>query len=281
MRLSARHDLRGIMNDVERLICTHLQHEGIGSLYERLILSRWLPELAQTRGYSSILEYGVPITHGYDNVILIKAGLDVTIADAQATQVERDWPFPWKPTFVTPEAAPSADLVWSFAHAQLDPSIVATMKKHSKRDVLVMVPNFFNHGAPFHAAYHLLTGTTCGHAERGSKSIRTHAGLKRLVMNAGLRVVTSGFLDAPPIPDIAFSIRELKEVMGAKFKKNGHTNGTNGLTNGAIKPAAVPAAAAEAAWKRIDMLTRFEDHPFTKPFKFLNGHHIFVLGTLA
>jgi hypothetical protein len=262
-----------VINPIETSICTSLQDEGMGSLYERVVLSRWFGELARHHGYQSVLEYSCSITKGYDNVAIIEQGIPVTIADNQIDRIRQGWKFAQRPTFSTLEDAPAADLVWNFAQVQMDPRLLDTMKARSKKHVLVLVPNVLNPGTPIHLAYHLLTRTSCRHAERGSVRIRTRSGLLQLLASRNIEVLTSGFIDVPPIPDIAFSIRELKEAIGLS-KANGQ-NGNGHTSNGHT------IADPTAVWKRIQQMTRFENSRLVAPLKPFFGHHIFALGRIA
>jgi hypothetical protein len=85
----------------------------------------------------------------------------------------------------------------------------------------------------------------------------------RLVARRGVRVLSSGYIDAPPIPNIAFSIREFKQAMGWA------TPSTDD---------AQPAADAAAVWRRMQALTHFESHPLAVPFRPIIAHHIYALG---
>src|SRR5690242_18946453 len=106
----------------------------------------------------------------------------------------------------------------------------------------MFVPNIWNPGAPIHAAYHLLSRAKCRHAERGDARLRTRAGLVRFLKQRRLAVVASVYIDAPPIRNTAFSLRELKQALGAR---------TDGLaTEGRV------AADPEPAWRRIQAHTR-------------------------
>ena len=254
-----------VADRVEQLFCAHLQDEGIGTLYERIVKGRMLRNLATTYGYRSVVELGCSVTKGFDNLAFLDQGLDVTVADAQIDTIRAGWRFADKPRFSTLEDAPAADLVWSFARAQLDPTVIDAMKRLARRHLLVFVPNVLNPGAPVHFTYHLLTRTRCRHAERGRPGLRTRAGLVRLVARRGVRVLSSGYIDAPPIPNIAFSIRELKQAMGWP------TPSANGSQ---------PAADADAVWRRMQALTHFEAHPLAVPFRPIVAHHIYALGAV-
>lgn len=266
------------MNDLEMAICSRLQDEGVGSVYERVVLSRWFRDLAQRYGYSSVLEYTCPITRGYDNVALLDMGLAVTVADTQIERIRHGWKFDQRPAFSALAAAPAADLVWNFAQVQMNPALVAAMKSRARQHVLIFVPNILNPGTPVHLAYHLLTRTACRHAERGSVRIRTRPGLLRLLARHNITVIESGYVDVPPIPDIAFSIRELKQTIGLASANGANgtasVNGTNGTAGAPDHLIADPAVL----WRRVQQMTRFENSTLVRPFKSVFGHHIYALG---
>ena len=257
------------MNTIETLICTHLQHEGLGSLYERVVLSHWFRDLATRHGYASILEYSCSITKGYDNVTLLEQGLSATVADRDVGSLQAGWRYPLRPAFSTLEQAPQADLVWNFAQVQMDATLIDAMKTLTQKHLLVFVPNILNPGTPVHLAYHVLTRTRCRHAERGSVRIRTRPGLLRLLASRGITVIESGYIDAPPIPDIAFSIRELKETLGWARADDSHGQGS------------APAADPALVWKRVQAMLPFEYSRLLAPFKPFVGHHIYALGRIV
>lgn len=253
------------MNDIETLICTDLQNEGIGSLYERVILSRFFRDLSRRHGYTSVLEYGCSITKGYDNMTFLEQGIQVTVADENIDRIREGWKFPHKPFFSTLQAATESDLVWNFAQVQMDTRIIKTMRSLTTKHILVFVPNVLNIGTPFHLAYHLLTRTPCRHAERGNIRLRTRTGLLRFLVKQNIEVIESGYIDAPPIPDIAFSIRELKETIGLSKTRDTH-HGSKTDPN--------------IVWRRVMRMMQFENSPLIAPLKPLFGHHIFVLGRI-
>jgi hypothetical protein len=262
------------MNTIEAEICTHLQHEGLGSVYERVVLSRWFRDLARQQGYRSVMEYSCGITKGYDTITFIEQGLQAIVADPDAAAIEAGWKFKERPRFTTLEDAPPADLVWNFAQVQMNPALLDAMKPLARKHILIFVPNILNAGTPVHLTYHLLTRTACRHAERGSVRIRTRGGLLQLLADHGIEVITSGYIDAPLIPDIAFSIRELKQTLGRA--QPAATNGQNG--NGHSDQ---PPAAPGAVYQRVQWLGPFETNRLLSPFKPIVGHHIWALGRVA
>ena len=255
------------MDRIEHLFCAYLQHEGIGTLYERIVKGRMLRRLAEDNGYTSVLELGCAVTKGFDNLAFLDKGVEVTVADAQIDDIRNNWPFAQRPNFSELEAAPPADLVWAFARVQLEPSVIEHMKLLARRQLLVFVPNVLNPGAPAHFTYHLLTRTPCRHAERGRPAFRTRSGLIRLMAQHGVRVLDSGYIDAPPIPNIAFSIREFKQALGWLKTTN------NGQSTASMRdPARV--------WQSMQALTRFEASPLVRPLKLVVAHHIYALGVV-
>jgi|RhiMetdeSRZDD1v2_1073273.scaffolds.fasta_scaffold194779_2 hypothetical protein len=259
--------------DLELLICTHFQHEGLGSLYERVVLSRFMRNLAVRHGYRSVLEYSCPVTKGYDNLAFLDHGVEVTLADEHIERLEGAWRFKERrPVFSTLGNAPKADLVWNFAQIQMNDELLGPMTALSKQHVLVFVPNFLNIGTPAHLSYHLLTRTPCRHAERGSVPIRTRTGLLRFLRSQNIHIIESGYIDAPPLPDIGFSIRELKETIG--WSK------ANNLSGGVSAPAG-PASDPLTVWQRVQQMIRFETSPVVRPFKPVFGHHIYALGRIT
>ena len=201
-------------------LCKKLQSEGIGSLYERVQLVDLMRDWQDKYKFESVLEYPSNIVKGYDNWV-ISDKCSVTVADEDVFKIKKEWMLGWKPKFKLPkELKNEYDLVWNFAQVQLNPEIIVEMKKYTRKYVLIFVPNLINIGAPIHVIYHLLSGTKCNHAERGNKLIRTYWGFKNFVVKNDIEILESGYFDSPPIPDIAFSINELKMLLGVGNKKH-------------------------------------------------------------
>ena len=257
---------------IEIFFCANFQHEGLGSLYERVVLSRFLRGLARRYGYASVLEYSCPVTKGCDNITFLDEGLHVTVGDENIGRIRESWKLPQQPLFSDLNTAPPADLVWNFAQIQMNEALFDRMKRLSRKHLLIFVPNILNIGTPAHLSYHLLTRTACRHAERGSVRIRTKTGLLRFLKDRNVEVIESGYIDAPPLPDIGFSIRELKETLG--WSKPDHQNGSSA-------PEAGPIADPVMVWQRVQQMIRFEKSRIVAPFKPVFGHHIFALGRIV
>lgn len=199
------------LREIEEWICSNTQDEGFGGVYERISLGRFLNKLSNNLPIKSVLEYGIPFSKGYDNMIFIKNNINVTIVDPEIKKIKEEWPFDIKPKFESMDLKGKFDLVWNFALLNTNPEVISKMIDMSNRYVLFFTPNILNYGTPFHIFYHLISETKCKHAERGSVKLRTLNGLKSFARKNNLRVLETGYVDMPPWPDTAFGIREVKE----------------------------------------------------------------------
>lgn len=193
-------------------LLTAAYDEGIGSLYERVILQTLLPKILAGTDTKTILEYPATITKGYDTVSLLK-DYSVTIADEADSSLKKSWPFSEKPSFQKIDAhkkqSKKYDLVWNFALFHQHPEIFPILEKLSSQYILIFTPNVFNWGAPIHWGLHLATLTGCQHPEKGPLELMHKAGLQKWIENHGYTVVKTGYFDMPPWPDFAFSKVEL------------------------------------------------------------------------
>jgi hypothetical protein len=247
--------------DVE--MCAKLAHEGIGSLYERVVLREFLHKLVEEKRIASVLEYDCRVTKGYDNIPLM-AHADTTVAVASPPEVEQTWPFASRPQIVGMEENGSYDLVWSFAVAQVEPESVERMRSRSARWVLVFVPNALNWGSPFHRMLHVLTRTPCHHAEhRQHFALGMAGGVSRLLASAGVTPERWGYIDKPWLPDIGFSKRELRKLLG----------------RGAPEAGSSPSPEQLAA--SVQSLFNFESWRMPRALQALVAHHLYVLGSVT
>lgn len=209
------------MNFEEEIVSATF-NEGVGSVYERIMLKRFFENLVKKYSFKSVLEYkGLTITKGIDNITFLKNNKKVFVFDKKGGRFEKNWPFRAKPRFFSQSSLlERADLVWNFAVVQLEPGILNEMIKFSKKHFLLFVPNFLNWGTPIHLLYHLLTKNRCTHAERGSLKLRTLWGLKGFVQRQRVQVIKAGFIDTPLLPDIGFSLKELKKTLGVRERSD-------------------------------------------------------------
>lgn len=211
---------------LEKKIIQATHQEGIGSQYERLVLSRFFLKLSKTHQFNSVLEYSAGISKGLDNITFINQSKKVTIADTNYKKLKAIWPKDYpKTNFCSLTKAPKSELVWNFAIVHLRKTVLQQMIKRSNKYILIFTPNLYNWGAPIHHFFHLITKTKCRHPERGDRRTRTLSGLKDTLTQKNLEIVETGYVDMPIWPDFAFSKMELFKGLGIKTKaSNKNTN---------------------------------------------------------
>ncbi len=234
--------------------------EGIGSLYERLIVKKLFAKLAKNHRFSSVLEFkGLETTKGFDNITFLRMGKKVTLYVNNIPNNRLKWAYKLKPKFnKNPVDNKKYDLVWNFAVVQSDKSAVENMIRISDKYILIIVPNVINWGTPIHLLYHILTRTKCTHPEKGNIALRTLPGLKRYLSNFSVKIIESGYIDIPLIPDIGFSISELKKALGIKNEKKSK------------------AANYEKLQKLFYKLGTIERLNISQNFKFPFAHHVYI-----
>ncbi|MFH1825344.1 MAG: hypothetical protein ABH873_09030 [Candidatus Firestonebacteria bacterium] len=242
---------------MEKKIIEVTWNEGIGSVYERIMLHRFFKSINDEYKFEEVMEFGCPITKGYDNVAFMPLS-KVTLTDDNLEKIKEKWKFNDNPEFVGKENLKQYDLVWNFASLQLDPSGLKDMLKYSKKYLLAFVPNVLNCGSPFHFGYHLITRQECRHAERGSLSLRTKRGIMKLFRKNNIKILKCGYIDMPPIPDIGFSRRELKQWLGIKVEQ-----GVN---------------QEKVDYGIVEKLGSLEKKNFPEFIKAVISHHIYILG---
>ena len=252
--------------NVKKLIIENTLDEGLGSVYERVMLGEFLENLIGEIIVSSILEYECPFTKGYDNLVFLKKGKDVSVYD-RSLDLKNLWKFKEKPKFVPDLGSKKYNLVWNFAAAQITPEVINQMRKYSNKYVLVFTPNLFNYGAVFHFGYHLFANKVCTHAERGSRALRTILGLKNAMRKERIKPLKSGYIDIPWWPDTAASFAEVKRNV---FKQSPAVDYNSKRSTDLRK--------AERCLELVDKWSFLERKPTFRPVSFVFAHHQFVFG---
>jgi hypothetical protein len=245
------------MEEIEKVIILKTWNEGIGSVYERLMLYRFFLKLNEKYKFKSVLEYNCPITKGYDNLAFMGKSF-VTIADSNIELIKNNWKFENLPVFSSFDKLEKYDLVWNFAIVQLQPNVIKEMLNFTNKYILIFVPNVLNFGAPIHFLYHFITRQKCNHAERGKFFVRTKRGLMRLAKSYGINILKCDYIDMPILPDIGFSRKELKQLFGIKEKKKDDIPNFD-----------------DSLFKKIGFLERMNLPDFIKT---VISHHIYLFG---
>lgn len=241
------------MTNYQNAIIKAASSEGVGSVYERVILTSLLPQLLKPLKIKTILEFPIKITKGWDNHALLDR-YQVTLTAKNVTQSKSTWPFLKKPQFKSINNLKTKfDLVWNFAAVHQNPSLLSQMINLSNQYLLIFTPNCFNWGAPLHWGLHLLTLSSCQHPEYGPIHLMHKSGLKRFIKKHSLSIISSGYFDMPPWPDFAFS----------KSQLTGKPN--------SIKPN------LKSLEQKISKSLPWEKINFPKPIKAVFAHHQYVL----
>ena len=189
--------------------------EGLGVVYERIVLNEFLLRLKQQYGIESVLEaplYGMAGVSGINSVALAQAGCRVTLLDANPERlagVRRIWGelgLEQQATFQAhtdfarlPFGDRSFDLVWAWAALWYVPeasALLDEMVRVSRRLVFVAMPNRMQMGYILRR-FVLEPGFFKTVDDAWANIPRIASILKR----AGAQIVDQGVLDVPPWPD--------------------------------------------------------------------------------
>jgi SAM-dependent methyltransferase len=253
--------------------------EGLGTVYERVVINRFLTALAEREGLGSVLEHpadGVTGQIGCNSLALGQHGRRVTLANPVPEALQAGGRH-WQEAGVQaaglvagevdrfPFAADSFDLVWSFCVFErfTNPEVlVAEMARVSRRYVLLMTQNAWNLGTGLHAAYHLARRQPWDH---GSVRRMAAGAAKRVLRGAELRVVDAGPIDTPPWVDTW------------DMPMRGYLRGLLGLL-GRRWEWRTPGGGREEGDSRLVRFLAWVEGELPRPTVFWQTHHWYVLG---
>ncbi len=206
-------------------------NEGLGLVYERLVLNDYLERIASQHNIKSVLEaplYGMAGVSGINSVALAQRGCTVTLVDENAERlagVERIWgelnlnarfvhhrdfarlPFPDK----------SFDLAWEWAALWYLPNADALLRELARisRDlVFVAMPNRVQVG--YLLRKYVLERDFVEYVDEAWANISR---IQRVLGEAGVEFVDEGVLDVPPWPDTVMPAAQVLKQLGVKSKK--------------------------------------------------------------
>jgi len=206
-------------------------NEGLGLVYERLVLNDYLDDLLKAYDVQTVLEaplFGMAGVSGINSVHLAQEGCEVTLVDVHAERLEgikriwRELSLPCRLILHEdlthlPFDDDSFDLAWEWAALWYLPdaaALLAELVRVSKHLVFVAMPNKMQMG------YWLRKYLVDKEFFETVDERWVNMGLiKRTLKEQELKIIAEGVLDVPPWPDTVMPAAELLRRLGIKSKK--------------------------------------------------------------
>jgi SAM-dependent methyltransferase len=196
-------------------------NEGLGLVYERLVLNDYLDHLLREHHVETVLEaplFGMAGVSGINSVHLAKQGCDVTLVDVNADRllgIERIWGELGLPCrFVLQEDLAhlpfdddTFDLAWEWAGLWYLPdasALVSELARVCRHLVFLAMPNRLQ---PGYWLRKLMVDK--GFFKTVDERWANMALIKRTIKQRGVRILEEGVLDVPPWPDTVMPAAEL------------------------------------------------------------------------
>jgi len=206
-------------------------NEGLGLVYERFVLNDFLSALRGEYTLQTALEaplFGMAGVSGINSVALAQAGVQVTLVDDRSERlaaVERIWGELGLPArFVghqewgsLPFPDGAFDLAWNWAALWYLPdpaALLREMVRVSRQVVFVAMPNRAQVGYLLRKV--VLERDFVNHVDEHWADIGR---VRRVLEDAGVRIVRQGVLDVPPWPDTAMPAADVLKRLGLRSTK--------------------------------------------------------------
>jgi hypothetical protein len=214
-------------------------NEGLGLVYERLVLNDFLLALHRQYALETVLEaplFGMAGVSGINSVALARAGAQVTLVDDHAGRlagVERIWgELQLSARLVhhadwgrLPFDDDSFDLAWNWAalwHLPAGPggdgdspaALLAELARVARRVVFVAMPNRVQVG--YLLRKYILERDFVRYVDEAWADIGR---VRRVLEAVGLRIARQGVLDVPPWPDTVMPAAQVLERLGIRSQK--------------------------------------------------------------
>jgi SAM-dependent methyltransferase len=206
-------------------------NEGLGLVYERLVLNDYLERLARAYDLRQVIEaplYGMAGVSGINSVHLARLGCEVTLVDDNERRmdgVRRIWrelsltaDFTYSADMrILPYPDASFDLAWQWAglwHLPDSEALLTELCRVSRGLVFVAMPN------PRQPGYLLRKYLVEPEFFSTIDERWTSIGRVRRVLEArGYRVIERGVMDVPPWPDTVMPVAQLLRRLGIRSAK--------------------------------------------------------------
>jgi len=206
-------------------------NEGLGVVYERLVLNDYLDRLVDRYAIRTVLEaplYGMAGVSGINSVQLARRGCEVTLVDGEAERlegVERIWRELQLPVRCRlhadfahlPFDDGEFDMAWEWAglwYLSDAAGLLRELARVSRKIVFVAMPN------PIQVGY-LLRKYVIDRAFFGTvdEHWTSMAAIKRVLRAAGVRLIEEGVMDVPPWPDTVMPAAEVLKRLGISSRR--------------------------------------------------------------
>lgn len=258
--------------------------EGIGTVYERILIDEYLRTLQAKLDIKSVLESpadGVTGVPGVMSLEFARNGATVALTNPVQSMLDgargvwKKGEFIDRVTFVNCEVDAthlpddSFDLVWNYCMFERfgEPgALVSEMKRVSRRYVMIMTQNFYNFGTVFHKVYHAISGMEWDH---GYGSQMTMRAIRRAVLDQGLKIEEEGEIDIPPWLDtwdmpLRGAMKQILAAVGKKWEwkidSENQDSGSSGATSS----------------KMVHFVREVELH-LPQWFRRYQAHHLYIL----
>ncbi len=206
-------------------------NEGLGLVYERLVLNDYLTRIAEHHNIRTILEaplYGMAGVSGINSVALAQRGGAVTLVDENAERlrgVERIWnELHLRAQFIEhrdfarlPFPDASFDLAWNWAALwYLDDAeaLIRELARVSRNLVFIAMPNRAQVG--YLLRKYLLEREFVEYVNEAWADLGR---IKKILRALNLEIVDEGVLDVPPWPDTVMPAAQVLQRLGIQSKK--------------------------------------------------------------
>lgn len=261
----------------------HDYNEGLGLVYERLVLNDFLEQLADKNKIESALEapiFGMAGVSGINSVHLAKLGVDVTLVDDHGLRLEeirRIWgeldlnaDFVHTPNLsALPFPDKVFDLTWEWAalwyHSDAE-EILRELVRTSRKLIFVAMPNRVQVG--YLLRKYFLDRDFVKHVDEHWADIKR---IKGVLQRAGVKIVGEGVLDVPPWPDTVMPAAQVLRKLGLhsdRFQGNNWEWSTMDYYSGKR-----PDLRAT-----VDRYAFLERAPVPWQLKSIWAHHRYILG---
>lgn len=260
-------------------------NEGLGLVYERIVLNDFLERLAKEHRIQSTLEapiFGMAGVSGINCVSLAQRGCQVTLVDTAADRLEgvrRIWKeLNLNATFCRvndfahlPFENRLFDLAWNWAALWYLPdpgTLIQELVRVTRDLVFIAMPNRAQVGYLIRK-YLLERDFVKDVDERWADTHR----IKRILKSAGVRIIDEGVLDIPPWPDTVMPAAQVLTKFGIRSNKFSGSQWDWSTMDYYL--GRKPELKA-----RIERWAFIEHAPVPWRIKSVWAHHRYVLGTI-